>query len=58
MSAEDLNTALVEQFHRIGDKIEPIHAILTECGATGTPPSVNTLDPARYTEVLDKVRAL
>ena len=53
MSPEELNTAIVAEYNRLGNR-EGIDKVLSEYNVT----SVTTLDPAVYTEVLNKIKAL
>src|SRR5690606_21181178 len=54
MTAADLNTALVAEYTRLGNKREPIDTAMRELGVQ----SVNDLAPEKYQELLDKVRAI
>ena len=54
MSMQELNEALVQEFHRLGQKREPIDAAIRANGAT----SVSDLKPELYQTVLDQVKAV
>lgn len=53
MSPDELNTALVAEFNRLG-KREGIDKAMKDAGAN----RVNDLDPTKYQEVLNAVKAL